>query len=107
MSWLNWMTIMGCLLAFCACKGDDAPAVKRAGTPCEKLLALTEAVGCSEMGECDVEEACTPAAIALADCLADDVSQCSCESDGADLNCENAPSCRGEQQALARCQGDE
>jgi hypothetical protein len=66
--------------------GSDLPG----NTPCEKWDALATRKGCTPRGaRCSVATACSDFAIQWLECVARDLSQCICETDG-DLNCEGS-----------------
>ena len=113
MAKLEWMGALWLVMLAVACQDETLSSVKEAKDTCDKLRVVSDAAGCGSPGECDVEPACRAAADALIECIARDVSQCLCEEDGDELNCEGAtkPSegpakCRSEGQALAACQRD-
>ena len=79
---------------------------------CGKVNVLSDALGCRPPGGCEeLEHECSDEAGAFIDCAAKDLSQCLCESDDDELNCEGAykPSegearCQREHAALRDCQ---
>jgi hypothetical protein len=110
--------LAGCALTLFAC-GDAGGSAGDGGalagdTACEKWTQLAAAKGCSAPDECLLDPACDPQAQAWLDCVAQDLSQCSCESGDGDLNCEGSfkPSegparCLPEFAAFDACQGDD
>jgi hypothetical protein len=90
--------VVGLLAALALCAGcrdglfgesRSSKALSR-WAPCEKWSALAGDVGCALPSECAIPERCADEARAFIDCVAEDLSQCSCESDEGDLNCEGA-----------------
>ncbi len=79
------------LIAFACGNDSSGTATPLAGaTPCEKWSSLAARVGCRDPGaNCTVATACFDVANRWLECVARDLSQCICESDG-DLNCEGS-----------------
>ena len=102
------------LVLWQGCQSEAISGVKEAHGTCDKIRLVSDAVGCRSPGECGVEPACGAAANALIECIARDISQCLCEQDEDELNCEGATKptegpakCQREGQALAACQQDD
>ena len=82
--------------AHCGGSSGDASgegSARLAGsTVCEKGASLAKQVGCSFKGPCAswVPDACSEVTIGWFECIARDTSQCLCESDDGDLNCEGS-----------------
>ena len=106
------------LLASCAACSDAIFGESRSENalsrtvPCEKWSALAGDVGCALPRECAIPEHCTDEARAFIDWVAEDLSQCICESNDGDLNCEGAHKvsegpahCIEEHRALDECLG--
>ena len=105
-------------IALCSACGDAAFGDGRSTNalnrtePCQKWRALAIDVGCAAPSECAIAERCADDARAFIDCTANDISQCLCESDDGELNCEGAykPSegparCTAEHRKLDTCLG--
>ncbi len=105
------LVLVASLIAVGGCD-DTASKVHEQPDPCGKLEVLSEALGCDPSNACEELTAqCSDEAGAFLDCAANDLSQCTCESDDEELNCEGAykPSegpadCRSEYAALRECQ---
>lgn len=99
------------LIALAGCD-DTAEKVHEQTDPCAKVDVLSEALGCQPSSGCEeLQRECRDEAGAFIDCAATDLSQCMCESDDDELNCEGAykPSegqarCQSEYAALSDCQ---
>jgi hypothetical protein len=75
-----------------ACGSGDSEGGELTGeTVCARWASLASIVGCEVSGSgCEEPDAaCTELGIVFIDCVATDLDQCYCESDG-DLNCEGA-----------------
>lgn len=100
----GWIALAGC--------DRTASEVHEQSDPCAKVAVLSESLGCQPSSGCEeLEQECSAEAGAFIDCAANDLSQCMCESDDDELNCEGAykPSegealCQSEYAALRDCQ---
>jgi hypothetical protein len=113
-----WYVGLLVLLASCAACGDAIFGESRSenalsrSVPCEKWSALAGDVGCALPIECEIPERCADEARAFIDCVAEDLSQCLCETHDGDLNCEGSykgsegpAHCIEEHRALDECLG--
>jgi len=103
-----WRYLLGALLACGA--GQGGGVALEGSTACERYASLARAKGC-ELRSCNIAPSCDAPATALVNCMATDLDQCLCESDG-DLNCEGAykanegpAHCIAENQAFEACAG--
>ena len=87
----NWRGAHGLLACLVLACGDDTDnsATLEGATACERFTSLAEVRGCRPPTTCNVEEPCDEAAVRWVNCVATDLDQCICESDG-DLNCEGS-----------------
>ena len=85
---------LAAIIAITACNGSAEGGPGETGlpgsTPCEKWSSLAARVGCQAPGtKCSIAAACSDVASRWLECVARDLSQCICETDG-DLNCEGS-----------------
>jgi hypothetical protein len=81
---------VGLLVLGCGTDGSGGGPALAGATPCEKWASLAAKVGCKPPGtNCSVATACFDVANRWLECVAGDLRQCICESDG-DLNCEGS-----------------
>jgi hypothetical protein len=110
-----WKAIVCFSLVGCG-GGDDGDGRKPESVPltgttaCERYASLASGIGCEPLRGCMLEAACENLAVAWVNCAAKDPSQCLCESDDGDLNCEGSfkanegpASCTAEYQAFDAC----
>ena len=89
---------------------DRSNTALRRTAPCDKWAGLAADVGCGVPDECDIDPSCDRQARTFIDCVADDITQCLCEADDGELNCEGAfkpnegpARCFAEHRELDRC----
>jgi hypothetical protein len=85
---LTFLAAMGCGGG----SGNGGPAqttTLEGDTFCERYASLAEAKGCVPNDGCELQAECQDVGIAWVNCVATDLDQCICESDG-DLNCEGS-----------------
>ena len=84
------ITITACNGSTAGDSGDSGGTGLPGSTPCEKWTALATRVGCQAPGtKCFFAPACSDVANRWIECVARDLAQCICDTEG-DLNCEGS-----------------